>query len=159
VSSKKRNLLSLSIVLVLCAVLARTAFTHHPKGQDPAELGDPNQLVVETRYSLPWHDQLTLRRGSKRLFELPRLGGWRGGGKKDQVYSALGDPSFRFEFLDEEYFVWEGDVRYDWDIDNKFAGRYVSINFNWEDTVSSVTISPTPPLDATPIPTGSSRND
>ena len=92
-----------------------------------------------------------LRRGQQKLFPLPRFARWSSGAEREQVYAALGPPELRFEFLGSEYLVWRANVRYDWDLDNKFAGRYLSMHFNGGDYAGSLTISNDPPLDAVPI--------
>lgn len=145
--AKRRNLISLAMIFLLAAFLAKEAYH---RSQDPALHGDPNQLVVETSYSHPWHDELVLRRGPQRLFKLKQGISWGTGGTADQVLKTLGPPQYRLVFLATEYWVWDDSIRYDWDFKQEHAGHFVSIGFDWEDCVDSVTITPTPPLDAAP---------
>lgn len=148
--AKQRNLLSLLLVVFVCAVLARSAYDAHHRSQDPALFGDPNQLVVETSYSEPWHKDLVVRRGAERLFKLKKGLRWGTGGSADRVLETLGPPKYKFDFLATEYFVWPDNVRYDWDVKQEFAGNYITIGFDFNDTVESVTITEAPPLDSTP---------
>lgn len=143
--ARNLNLAFLCVAMIICAVWARDAYHRR---QDPANFGDPNQLVVETNYSVPWHKELCIRRGPDRLLDLRKSYRYGSGSKADQVVAVLGVPKYRFEFLSDEYFVWRNDVRYDWDRDEKFAGGYLSICFDYDDSINSVTITSTPPLDS-----------
>lgn len=142
--ARRLNLAILCLAVVVCAVFAREAYHRR---QDPALRGDPNQLVVETHYSLPWHEKLCIRRGQDRLLNLP-FGFFEGGSLAEEVVKKMGPPKYRLEVMSQEYFVWEDDIRYDWDFEEKFAGSFLSIRFGYDDRIQSVTITPTPPLDA-----------
>ena len=138
-NSKKRNLLSLLLLAFLCSALAFLA-------SDRGHKSNPDQLVVETRYSLPWTDRIGIVRGQERLFLLPETFQWTSGAPREKVIEALGNPSFEFEFLGDDFYVWEVDARYDWDLKDEFSGRYLALRFYGR--LYSATISQDLPADA-----------
>lgn len=145
-------MVSLLLVVVICAVVAKGSLQKNLTEQDPRELGDPNQMVVETRHSLPWHDEICVRRGKTELFILPNLFHWDSGSPMKDVFQNLGRPQFQGTFLDQDYYVWNVDVRYDWDMENKYRGRFLAVSFKYNKRVNDVTILEELPPDNTPIP-------
>ena len=146
-------MVSLLLVVVICAVIAKGSLQKNLSEQDPREIGDPNQMVVETRHSLPWHDQICVRRGKTELFILPNLFHWKSGSTMDKVFEKLGRPQFEGTFLDQDYYVSKVDVRYDWDFENKYRGKFLAVSFNkYNNHVDDVTILTELPPDNKAIP-------
>lgn len=152
-SAKKRNLITLVLLLAVGAVLARLAVSNLTP-QDPRLLGDPDQIVVETRYSTPWHEKIGVRRGPTHLFDLPRGLRWDTGGTSEQVRKAFGPPQFQFGLLGDDYFVWKLNARYDWDLENAYSGHFLSVAFRFNGRVRSVNLTEELPLDAQPVEQG-----
>ena len=135
-----RNVVSLFVVIVICAVISKGNLQKNLSEQDPREIGDPNQMVVETRHSLPWHDQICVRRGKTELFILPNLFHWDSGSTMKDVFGKLDRPQFQGTFLEQDYYVWKVDVRYDWDFENKYRGKYLAVAFKYNKHIDDVTI-------------------
>lgn len=101
---------------------------------------DPDQLVIETRYSERNADSLWLRKGDTELFQLPPPFSWRGGGTAQEAWQALGPPQYTAEFMGEELFLWETSVRYDWDYALERPGRFLSLGFYYSGKIESASL-------------------
>lgn len=109
----------------------------------------PGVLIVETRYSDPLgKENRCLLRGGETILELSERFEWESGSEKADVLAALGPPKYRTEFLYEDYFVWEENSRYDWDLRNEQPGRFLILNFNYNDRLESAALSWEKPLGA-----------
>lgn len=135
-----------------CAVIVKGGFQQNLSEMDPREIGDPNQVVVETRHSLPWHKEIAVRRGKQLLFKLPNRFQWKSGALKQRVFECLGRPTLEARIMDEDYLIWKVDARYDWDFEDKFKANYMAISFRYNDRIESVTLTGETPPNAVPVP-------
>lgn len=112
---------------------------------------NPNQLVIETRYSQREADEIWLRRGSSELFKIPLPFSWRSGAEAKEVFSSLGPPELTAEFMGDDIYLWEAPVRYDWDYALEQPGRYLAVGFDYSGHVSSASLYAELPYNAEPL--------
>jgi hypothetical protein len=143
--ARKREIWILLIVVSFCAVLI---------GGRALKQGvsfDPDQLVIETRYSQRNADNIWLRRGDAELFKIPLPFSWRSAGKASEAWKALGPPQYTAEFMGEDIYLWEVPVRYDWDYALEQPGQYLAMGFSYSGYIQSTSLYPALPYNAEPI--------
>ncbi|MFA5506988.1 MAG: hypothetical protein WC314_05250 [Vulcanimicrobiota bacterium] len=143
--NRKREILVLVLVVSICAVLFAD------KLFQPGVTFNPDQLIIETRYSQRKADTIWLKRGEDRLVELPRSFVWNSGGKLREVLPLLGKPKYTAEFVGDTLYIWECSVRYDWDYQLEHPGRYLALGSIHGGVISSASSYPELPINAVPI--------
>lgn len=129
--ARKREIWIFVIVLSICAVLIAG------RGLKAGVTFDPNQYVIETRYSQRDADDIWLRQGGKQLVTLPRTFKWRSGGHAKELLSFLGSPQHTAEFMGDKLYIWKCSVRYDWDYSLEQPGNYLAIGFDYAGYIQS----------------------
>jgi hypothetical protein len=143
--ARKREIWILFIVVSFCAVLI---------GGRALRQGvtfDPNQLIIETRYSERQADHIWLRRGNEELLKIPAPFSWRTGGTVREAWEALGPPQYTAEFMGSELFLWETSVRYDWDYALEQPGRYLALGVLYGGHIESASLYRELPYNAEPV--------
>lgn len=143
--SRKREIRILLIVVSTCAVLIAG------RGLKPGISYDPDQYVIETRYSQREADDIWLRQGGKQIVTLPRTFKWRSGGEAKVARAALGDPQYTAEFMGSPLYIWECSVRYDWDYALEQPGNYLALGFDYGGYIDSASSYVDLPYNAKPI--------
>ena len=144
--ARQREIWVFIIVLSICAVLIAG------RGLKPGVSYDPNQYVIETRYSQRDTDDIWLRQGGKQLVTLPRTFKWRSGGHVKELLAFMGDPKHTAEFMGDKLYIWECSVRYDWDYSLEQPGNYLAVGFDsYSGYIQSVSSYADLPYNAVPV--------